>query len=341
MLAEFLTWWGQNLLALVPQEWRDRAAGHADSLIADATTPGLLTLRRRRAGVESKLATFSIDDEHLTTALRAALPNLAPGEPIHLRVPPSLVLEREVSLPLAAERDMERVVAYDMERLTPFTTAEVFWGVSLLTRDKARGKIQLSLTIVPRTALADLLDRLIAAGLTPQNLEIPGEIPRSIRLNHDTRGSNGRRTQLAYAAIAALLVLVLISPFLRQTSDLASLERRENSMQSQLTEAQKLRDTIMGSGTGGDAVLADTKRVGDALSALAAITEILPNTAYLNEFTMRERKINLSGLATSAAPLIAALSNDPRIRNPAFSAPVTRNDMVKLDVFSIRAEVAP
>jgi general secretion pathway protein L len=66
----------------------------------------------------------------------------------------------------------------------------------------------------------------------------------------------------------------------------------------------------------------------------------LPDDSYLTEFTMRERKMTLSGLSASAPKLINALSTDPRIRNPAFTAPVTRSESNHNDVFSIRAELA-
>ena len=86
---------------------------------------------------------------------------------------------------------------------------------------------------------------------------------------------------------------------------------------------------------------AETRRLGDALGALAAVTEILPDDSYLTEFTMRERKLTLSGLSASAPKLISLLSGDPRIRNPAFTAPVTRAETGHNDVFTIRAEALP
>ena len=85
---------------------------------------------------------------------------------------------------------------------------------------------------------------------------------------------------------------------------------------------------------------AETRRLGDTLEALAALTEVLPDDSYLTEFTMRERKITMAGLGASAPNLIKGLSADPRVRNPAFTAPVTKSETNHLDVFAIRAELA-
>jgi general secretion pathway protein L len=341
LLGEFFDWWGRQLLDLVPAGWRGGGQG-ADALIADARLPGLLTLLRRRRGVEARLGQMRLDDT-AAAALRAALSGRPRGETVFLRLPAEAVLERSVILPLAAERDPERVLGYEMERLTPFTVDEVFWGFGIEARDKARGRLVLRLTVVPRAAIAGLIEVLARHGGRPDLLEaaLPGGM-RSIRLTHE--GGGGARSWLSErglaAAVAVLLVLVIASPFLRQSLQLSDLQDRLETMRPQMVQAEKLRRQISGAGTGGDAVAAETRRLGDTLEALAAVTEILPDDSYLTEFTMRERKMTLSGLSASAPKLINALSTDPRIRNPSFTAPVTRSESNHNDVFSIRAELA-
>ena len=341
MFGEFFDWWVGQLLELVPGQLRGSAAG-ADALIADAGPDGTLSLLRRRRGVETRMGQMRADDPG-ATALRAALNGRPRGEPVFLRLPETAVLERSVILPLAAERDPERVLGYEMERLTPFTAEEVFWGYGIEARDKARSRLVLRLTVVPRAAVAALIDLLSRHGGRPDLLEAatPGGL-RSIKLTHE--GMAGGRSLLSTRglsfAAAGLAVLVVVSPFLRQSLDLAEVQGRLDSMAPRVSQAEQLRRKISGAGAGGDAVAAETRRLGDTLEALAAITEILPDDSYLTEFTMRERKMTLSGLSASAPKLISALSADPRIRNPAFTAPVTRSETNHSDVFSIRAELA-
>ncbi len=339
MIGEFFEWWGRQLLSMVPPQFRGGAGG-ADALVADAASPGVLTLWRRRRGQEVRLGQVRLDDP-AATILRAAL-NGPRSEKLVLRLPGNAALERSVILPLAAERDPERVLGYEMERLTPFTTEEVFWGFGVEERDRARSRLVLRLTVVPRAAVTALIEFLGHHGGRPGLLEaVTSGGVRSITLTHQgsaTRSLFSTRN-LGFVA-AALMVIVLISPFLRQSLELADLQDRLDTAAPQVREAEKLRRQIAGAGAGGDAVAAETKRVGDTLEGLAAITEILPDDSYLTEFTMRERKMTLSGLSASAPKLITLLSADPRVRNPAFTAPVTRSETNKNDVFSIRAELA-
>ena len=125
MLVEFFTWWRQQLLDLVPEGLVRGSGPEANALVADAAVPGVVTLLRRRRGAETRVTQARLDEPGLP-ALRAALNGRPSGEPVVLRLAPTSLLERMVTLPLAAERELARVLRYEMERLTPFTADEVY-----------------------------------------------------------------------------------------------------------------------------------------------------------------------------------------------------------------------
>ncbi len=341
MLVEFLEWWAGQLRELLPQRLLT-SPGAQDALVADVSVPDTLTLWRRRRGTEQRLLQVR-GDVAGAPGVQAALANRAGGEALLLRVPPGWLLERAVSLPLPAERELARVLGYEMERLTPFTAAELVWGYAVLQRDRVRARLGLRLTMVPRATLAPWLDALTRLGGAPQAVE--AALPDGVRLLRLASAQEAGRTMLSARSLAVvvgvLAVLVLVSPALRQSLELQELQDRLDGMAPRIAQVADLRRRIAGSTAGGDAVAAETRRLGDTLEALAAITEVLPDDSYLTEFTMRERKMTMAGLAGSAPRLISGLSADARVRNPAFTAPVTKSETNHLDVFAIRAELAP
>jgi general secretion pathway protein L len=341
VFVEFFTWWRQQLLDLVPEALRPGSGQAANALVADATTHGVLTLFRRRRGAEARVASVRLDEPG-APALRAALNGRPGGEPVLLRLPPDMLLERMVNLPLAAERDLERVLGYDMERLTPFAVDEVYWGSTVETRDRARSRLAVRLSLVPRAGVKDLIDLLASCAGRPSVIEAATEDgPRTIRLAHTpSAGVSRLSTRQAASILGALLALVIISPFLRQSLDMQAASGRLAGLAPRMAEVNALRRRISGAGQGGDAVAAETRRLGDVMEALAAVTEILPDDSYLTEFAMRERKMTMNGLSASAPRLISALSADPRIKNPSFTAPVTRAENGHNDVFAISATLA-
>ena len=150
-----------------------------------------------------------------------------------------------------------------------------------------------------------------------------------------------RRRGLAAAAIGCcgLAVAAAALPFALQSFALAAADRHIEALRPRVAEAEALRRRIAESKGGQDAFAAERARVGDALRAVAALTEILPDDTWLTELTLRQRKLTIAGRSAGAARLIGLLSSDPTIRDAAFAAPVTRAEGGGGDAFSIRAEL--
>ena len=231
MLNEFLSWWSRQLLSLAPARLgsEDRQGGAA--LFAHARpgdrAAGLDLLLRRR-GQEIALGRFGIDEAGLR-GMRAALAGRPRAAAVVLRLPAGQVLEQSVALPLAAERDPERVLHYELDRLTPFAPDEVYWGWTVARRDRVRGKLHLSLSVVPKAGLLPQVAALEAAGAAPTAVEGPGAdgLPRRIALQRARSGRERWRRRGLAAATTACAVLAVVAaglPFVRQSAALDAVE---------------------------------------------------------------------------------------------------------------------
>ncbi len=359
MLNEFITWWLAELMALVPERLRRRETDAADALVvvpeteavSASATPMAATLnahgvtfllRRRRR--ETQLGRFVLDEPGRRAA-RQAIGGHAKGGTVVLHLPGWMLLERRVVLPLAAEREIERVVQYEMDRFTPFAAEEVLWTAAIERRDRANGRLHVLVSLVPRLRLAPLLDALAQAGVVPGLLEAPigdGTLRRISAGHPDPRRARVRRALVAGAALCCLILFLtaVALPFLRQSAASAEVEARIDSLRPRVAEAEALRKRIANETNGSDVIAAEAARNGNALQAIAALTDILPDDTFLTALALHQRKITMEGQSPAAAKLIGALSADPVIRNAAFGAPVTRNTK-DIDVFSIRAELGP
>lgn len=348
MLHHFLAWWGQQLLALVPERLRRTQKRRRDALIAEAqpgaAPPGVVLVARRR-GQDLPLGRFGFDEAGLG-AMRQALARRARPAEVVLQAPPGALLEREVVLPLAAEREAGRVLGYEMDRLTPFAAGDVFWAWAVDRRDRAQERLHLRLSLVPKVAVAAAVEALDRAGAAPTLLEA-GAPDGAVRLLpiRPTAARAGRwqrpAAALAGAVCAALAVAAGVVPFVRQSVQAGEVEAEIALLRPQVDRAEALRRRIADARAGGDALAAQRARVGDALEMLAVLTEALPDDTYLTDLALRGRVATMSGQSDAAARLIAVLSSTPAIRDPAFTAPVTRNQVGTGEGFSIRAEFGP
>jgi len=347
MVRDLLAWWGGQLADCVPEEWRRFASSSHDALviapigpIADA--PKTVSVSLRRNGRENPLGRYALATGDLLDLARPA------GRPAVLRLAEADVLRKTVTLPLAAERDLAQVLAFEMDRETPFDADEVFWTHSMVRRDQERGRLSARLLFVPRARLSTLLDALGKAGILPKRAEIGDGPDRGLFFPLDSGGGplgavTGRYLLRwpAAALCVGLAAAVIATPLVRQASTLADLDQEIAAGRSAAAEAEKLRREI--ERLAGSAELIDSERdkAGRPLLVLAALTRMLPTDTYLTEFRQQQLKVTVSGRSAGASRLIGALSNGDQLRNPSFAAPVTRIEALRAEVFTITAEVAP
>ena len=345
MIREFFAWWFGQLAELLPRELRRSALDAGDALVITPIGPlrqGIEAVAAdlRRNGKESSLGHFAVGAVGL-----AELPRGASRMTV-LRLGEADVLGKSVGLPLAAERELHHVLAFEMDRETPFKPEDIYWNHRVIAADRQNGRLSLRLLLIPKANLDPLLTDLAAVGIQPRRVEIADGPDRGfyLPLNGNGDRSNPASNRLlwpAAACCAALAIAAVVTPFVRQELALASVEREIKLSQAAAAEAENLRQEIDRLSGSAGFIESERDKAGRPLMVLAAATRIVPDDTYLTEMELRQRKLTLSGRSAGAARLIGALVADGEFRNPGFSAPVTRLEALRAELFTINAEVGP
>jgi general secretion pathway protein L len=260
-------------------------------------------------------------------------------------MPDSLLLEQDVTLPLSAETELQHVLSYEMDRLTPFRADQVFWTWQTGARDMARKRLTVHLSLVPRRQAEPFLTALRHAGLTPTGVEAgSGPARRVIPLAGDgsaRRWLGPRTVAVAWGACGTLALATIALPFVQQSLALSALDARIEALKPQAAQVEELRRQIAGGAATTDVVDAARKQTGSPLQALAVLTEVLPDDTYVTTLGLRQRKLTVSGRSMAAARLIGAMAANPLIHGPTFVAPVVRDETKGDQMFSIRADLGP
>jgi general secretion pathway protein L len=332
-LAEFATWWSAQMRSLIPAAQR-RGEGGQDALLIAIDRP--LT---NGASNEPLSATLWLRQRGQTTAFGSLASNgPSPAIPNHLKtglkLPPGCVLTRQVALPLAAARQLHTVMRFEMDRLTPFAPDELYWGISGVTPDRAHGKLRLQLAFVLRDPVDRLCQALARQLLFPGFIEAPGG-----RIALQADAPRRRWLTAALPLLCGLLALAcLATPLLRQQM---AMTKATNTIAAQAPAAQTalaLRQQLSTAAFGRIAI-AQAQQEGDALHVLAQLTDALPDGTWLDDLTLKSGTVNLDGQSANAAALIGRLSAAPGLRDPSFTAPVTRTADGKSDQFSLQASI--
>lgn len=340
-IGNFFIWWGEQLRSLLPTGLAGAATPDRDAiLVIPGSEPDSVEVALRKRGQLSGLGRFTLDGPGLRALKQATS---LPGRPhaVALHLEPSFLLEKQLTLPLAAERELDRVLGFEMDRETPFAIDEVYWDATVLERDRRQGRLRVLLSLVPRAPLDDLMRNLAVADLAPTLLapKLADGTIRPIQLDHSGARGTGRAVP-RLALVTAVLALVAIGlPFVRQSLAFRSITRTMATLQPAVDEATRLRRQITGGG--GEAIAAERAKLPNPLQVLAATTQALPDDTHLTDLSLKNRRLSLNGQSAAAARLLGALAADKTFKDPAFAAPVTKLEASKQEIFSITTEVTP
>ena len=345
MIREFFTWWFRQLAEMLPQGLRRTALTAVDAMVIKPIGPlgggiDAVAVGLRRNGRETPLGRFGLGAADLAELPRAT------GRTTVLRLSEQDVLGKTVTLPLAAERELGQVLAFEMDRETPFKAEELYWNHRIEETDRQNGRLSVRLVLVPKANLAPLLTGLGEVGIRPRRAEIADGRDAGAYL--PLEGDGGRADQPASRLLwptavccAALGLAAVVIPYVRQGIALASLDREIAVGRTAAAEAEGLRKEIDRLAGSADFIESERDKAGRPLVVLAAATRVLPDDTYLTEMELRQRKVTLTGRSAAAARLIGPLAADGTFRNPGFAAPVTRLEALHTELFTINAEVGP
>ncbi|CAP54429.1 PilN domain-containing protein [Gluconacetobacter diazotrophicus] len=345
IMRDLFAWWWRQVREMIPG-WH-RLSRSARSVLVVEWAAGRLDLSLRKGDRQNPVATCAMRDGAADeaaigacrTSVAATWARDRPGATV-LLLPPGMMMRRDVTLPAAAEAALDSVLAYEMDRLTPFPADRIVYAYDVLRRDADLKQVQVRLTIVPRASVAPVLGLLDRIGLQPDLLR---DGPQGAGIPLDAgraRQAGRRRTRLAAACAAVLLPLAVVGAgFWRQSVEQDRLAARIATLRPAADQAATLRRRIEDSSAGNDIVAAQRARLGDPMEVLAATTRLLPDDTVLTDLILRQGQLIISGQSATATGLIETLSKDPVFRNPVFVAPVTRVEGQNASLFSIRADV--
>jgi general secretion pathway protein L len=247
-----------------------------------------------------------------------------------------------VTLPLAAERELQRVLSYEMDRLTPFTADQVYWSAAVERRNRDAGNVELSLFLVPKSLVQPALAAAASIGLKISAIETTASDGTFRQIALATFSTRRQRIlSVVWGTAAVLALAAIVTPLVTQWLAFHAIEAKIAALQPRIAQVEAVRKRIAAGSAGNDVIAAEHAATGDALQLLATVTDLLPDDTVLADLSLRQGKLSISGRSRSAPQLIPAMAGDPTLHNPSFAAPVTRMPDGKADSFVIRAELHP
>ena len=188
-LAAAVGWWLRELAGLVPHRIRNPGRRERRSSVLILGRERSVVLLRTAEG-ERPLGSVDTNgpdhDQRLGELLKQAKRR---GRSITVRLSEELGLRKILELPAAAKDDLNQVLRFEMDRLTPFRADEVCFAHRVVGSDARTRRLSVELQLAPQREIDRVLQTARRFGLSPARIELA---PGRVRARHARRSPEPR-----------------------------------------------------------------------------------------------------------------------------------------------------
>lgn len=343
-LNQFYQWWIGELLSMVPRWVQKLFGGAAEYLVLSRDAHGVSLSHLRRVE-ETALVHLPLDNTGECRQLYLNDYPVLSEARTALRLTAGQGLRKQFKLPMAAEENLHQVVSFEMDRMTPFKSDQVYFSAVIVSRLKATRQLLVDLILTPRAKLDALLEELATAGWRPELVYLAGDarpgaynlLPSQFKPPQNPWPSriNAALGVIIFTLITLLTILPIWSAHLeaiRLQGEVKKTAKIAQEVEAMREESEKLLHQAR--------FLQDKKHSEPVLvDSLEELTRVIPDGTWLNGLQFMNRKIIIQGQSPSASNLIQGIETSAFFSNVSFVSPVTKDNSNGLERFQIAADV--
>ena len=263
-----------------------------------------------------------------------------------LRIAEKLILQKEITLPLATEENLENVISYEIDRYTPFKKDDVYFNVNVKERDKKEKKIIVILSVIRRRILDEVLEFSKACDISVGEIYRVGNgeeekinfIGFLGDVNPSSKSSSANK--LLWLLVALLMAGALIMPIAKNYLIGQKLNNELTIMQGEMTEARELLAQFKNAKNNVSMVEKLNLNNTKVIKLLNDVSKIIPDDTSLSRFALEEGVVRIQGISDSASKLIPLLDASENFDEVRFVAPVTQSGDSGKEKFTIEIKLS-
>lgn len=334
----FIRWWGEGLYNGLPNAARKLFRAALPRLVLYTHDGRSVDVQWLQDGKSQMRGQFVLPDGN--TQYSDLLPNLAQGKPyeVELCLGKSQVLALQHHFPEAVKENLQQVLSYQLDRLTPFTADSALFDARVAQHDKGRKEILADIFVVPKHVV-ERFNRLLAdIGVNAIRVVSVAGADKGINLaaRQDSQQTQGWSRIPLYAFLGAL-VLSLAVPLGYKHRRVDQIETALAEVRSNSAEQLAIREKLVAAEEALTFIESKRKTSPMALDVVETLSNLIPEHTWLERLEMQGGKLEIRGESGMALSLIDTLEDAAEFAEVRFKSPVTRNKNNGRDRFHIEA----
>ena len=347
---QFFRWWKRELDFLIPKKVKQFIRDEQGYLIVSPDNHQLM-LSYLCNGVSEALVSLDINESGIEQfkILQEKDERLTKAQVI-IRLPHQFAIQKELSLPTAAKENLSQVVAYELDRYTPFKPEQVYFAVKRLDGTNELGQIKVLFILTPRLILDGLINDIKALGLSPKHAYYDhsalgfDKFDSSYNLlPQQLRQKTENLTRIINAALVTLTCLLLFAviatPVWIENQAVNSLQLKTNTLEKDAKKVKTLQKDIDATIDETRQLLAEKSAAPAMIEMLNTLSELMPDDTWLSYVQYSDGHLQIQGESPTASALIAVLETSDLFSHVRFVSPVTQDAVNKIERFQITLDV--
>ncbi|MEJ7668523.1 MAG: hypothetical protein WKH97_07270 [Casimicrobiaceae bacterium] len=367
-LAGFWRWWIGQLAEIVPSGLSNTLERRRlrPVLVFDAQEAILWQPALARGPPAMKRATaISLTDDParvasagrsaLLSSLRGTYGGVRGAHGVIVALSPRDVLRKSVRLPAAVEENLRQVLAYDLDRHTPFKPDELYFDAVVVGRDAVRNEIVVDLASARRTAIDPAIKHAAAWGATVLAV-VPDDPAQAASSQLNLLPPDARPLQSAWqrwqiglplALLIVLSVAAMLIPLWQKRESAIALNILADQARSQAAVSEALRQDLEAKAGDYNFALMRKYAFPSTMQVIDDVSRLLPDDTWLTQFELKsvargkdtQREVLLRGETANAGRLVGVFEESQLFTQAAPRSPTTKIQPGPGEIFDLGAQL--
>lgn len=247
-----------------------------------------------------------------------------------IQVPQAWVLHKSVTLPAAAVRNVQQVLTYELDRLTPFQPHEVYFDYAINSEAAGEDRVEVQLAVIQRFLIDKWIDGVLRENIRTSSITTNGvwkglNFVRSIGRVADKQKRERSYLRIILTVFVVILgVAVVATPLwqmrtatLRLNSSVEQAKRKSEVVLNLKTQIEDTESAL-------NYVIEQRKSSMPVIEVLGLVTRLLPDDTWVQQLDIKQDSVELRGVSEQATRLIKLFEDSPNFTDAAFRSPVVQ-----------------
>ena len=339
----FFTWWSDGLYKGLPDSLRKWVQTDQAKLILFVKENGAVNAVWQQDGKQQERGEFSLHDDNERDVV-----DLIPKKYrkkkyyVDLRLAKKQVLFLQKKFPENIKDNLTQAIRYQIDRLTPFSSDNVYFDAVVGSHDKKSKNIVTNIFVASRDLVEKTISSLKERGISQiDHVSVEG-YTQPLNLTTDGIPSAELHSKVSRKPLYFMLAILAISltlPVVYKQRRIGQLEVAITDLRKNASEQLAIRDKLFEAEEALSFLKEKRASSPMALDVVNILAGELPKNTWLERLELNNTVLEIRGESEKALALIDLLEESDSFSDVRFNSPVALNKKNKRDKFHIQATV--